>query len=75
MLLQSLDQKVSQHVDEQTRIDTDSAQSHVLHVKHRFQHFPEPFNPDMLLPDMPDFRSAQWGRTEIEQIITHVTQN
>ena len=67
--LQTQRQEISQHFNEQRRIQTITLSLHGTNLEDRFHHLPEAFNHMVLLPNVPYLRSSQRHLTKVHQII------
>ena len=67
--LQPQRQQISEHFDEQGRIQTIAWQLHRANMENRFHDLPETFNDMVLFPHVPDFRTPQRDLTKIHQIV------
>jgi hypothetical protein len=66
--LQTQRQEISQHFNEQRRIQTITLSLHGTNLEDRFHHFPETLYHMMLLPNVPDFYTPKRHLTKIHQI-------
>src|SRR6266478_3930801 len=67
--LQTQRQEIGEHFDQQSGVQTVTLELHRAELENRFHDLPETLNHMMLLPNVPDFCTAQLLLTKIHQII------
>src|SRR6266571_2213641 len=67
--LQTQSQEIGEYFDQQSGVETVALEVHRAELENRFHDLPETLNHMMLLPNVPNFCTAQCILTKIHQII------